>query len=176
MRFRIWLISVGSLMVLASVAVIACVWKWDYRFGLPASADKITRINTIVATSAYAAAIIAAIFALIAYWQASGLPSLEPDIRFPPFHFHSPVFPARLQQPPPWVDASSVRFPASRPDNSVLMIGRVGGSELILTVELKNTTKYAARNPGLRIQFDGLLFNGALRDGPLRNDGEKGMA
>jgi hypothetical protein len=32
-------------------------------------------------------------------------------------------------------------------------------TDILCTVVLENTTKYAARNPGLRIHFDGLLYN-----------------
>jgi len=178
MRFRIWLTVVGSLMALASVTIIVCVWKWDYRFGLPVSTDKITRINTVVATSAYAAAIIAAIFALIAYWQANGLPSLKPKISFLPFNSADPAFQATLRQPPPWVDVNSLPLrdensPPGDPDIPVLLLDRVG-SDTILMVVLENKTKYAARNPGLRIEFFGLLFNGPPPEWtPVERWGEK---
>jgi hypothetical protein len=88
---RIWLILAGSIIALGSLLAILAVWNWNYRFGLPASADKVTRLNTVVATSAYIAAIIAATFALVAYWQSSGLPSLEPEISFLPFNSASPI-------------------------------------------------------------------------------------
>lgn len=155
---RFWIALAGSIIVIGSLLAIASVWKWNVEFGLPRSADKVTRINTIVAASAYIAAIVAAVFALIAYWQASGLPSLEPEISFLPLD--APLW-ATSGEPPPWVkvDWSPFRFIYRRTEHSVPIIDRTN-SDRILTVVLTNKTKYAARNPGLRIQFDGLLFNG----------------
>ena len=154
--FRVWLTLAGSIIALATVLTIVGVWVGNLKFDFPASADKVTRINTVVAASAYIAAIIAAVFALIAYWQASGRPSLRPDISFLPIY--SPDFVATFQPPPPWVNEHSMPWPLFSQD-SVLMLERMG-SGTTLTVDLFNTTKYAARNPGVRIEFDGLLFNG----------------
>jgi hypothetical protein len=145
--------------VLASVLTILGVWLWNFRFDLPVSADKVTRINTVVAVSAYIAAIVAAIFALIAFWQASGLPSLEPEISFLPFNSTSPAFTFTFLLPPPWVDTGAAPFSAPwRNDSAVPILDRAS-SDTLCTVVLKNKTKYAARNPGVRIVFDGLLYN-----------------
>ena len=155
---RFWLTLAGSIIALASVLTIVGVWIGSSKFDLPAGADKVTRINTVVAASAYIAAIIAAIFALIAYWQASGLPSLKPEISFLPLD--APLT-ATSRQPPPWVNIDWLPLPfiSHRTEHSVPILDRPP-SDRILTVVLTNETKYAARNPGLRIQFDGLLFNG----------------
>jgi hypothetical protein len=162
-RLRFWLVSAGSVVALGSVVTIVGVWIGNFKFDLPSGADKVTRINTAVAVSAYIAAIIAALFALVAYWQTSGLPSLKPVIYFLPFDSASPVFGATPKQSPPWVDPGSEPFPIgpfpAPIEQFVPMLDRMS-SDTILTVELWNTTKYAARNPGLRIRFDGLLFNG----------------
>lgn len=161
---RFWFTLAGSIIVLLSVLTIAGVWIWNLKFGLPVSADKITRINTAVAASAYIAAIIAAIFALVAYWQTSGLPSLEPEINFLPFRSRPPTFTAtRHDPPPPWVDINLIPFPDSWKGTLPPVLDR-GSSSQIFTVVLTNKTKYAARNPGLRIHFDGLLYNGIPRE------------
>jgi hypothetical protein len=123
MRTRICFTLVGSVVVLASVAIIVCVWKWDYRFGLPVNTDKITRINTVVAASAYIAAIVAAVFALIAYWQASGLPSLAPEISFLPFNSGSPAFTATAPEQAMGPDQTS-RRPGSTPCPLTLLAQR----------------------------------------------------
>ena len=109
---RFWIILVGSIIVIGSILAIASVWKWDVGFGLPRGADKVTRINTIVAASAYIAAIVAAVFALIAYWQASGLPSLKPEIEF--FPLDAPLW-ATSREPPPWVKNKLATLSISTP-------------------------------------------------------------
>jgi hypothetical protein len=94
---------VGSTITLASVLTIVGVWIGNFKFDLPGSADKVTRINTVVAVSAYIAAIIAAIFALIAYWNASGLPSLKPHMLFHPSYGTGFLnFAVIYKQRPPW--------------------------------------------------------------------------
>ena len=157
-RLRFWIVLVGTMLVLGSIAAIAAVWGWDVKFGLPHGTDKVTRINTIVAATAYLAAIVAAIFALIAYWQTSGLPSFRVEIVFRPSNSATPAFTATPRQAPPWVDASCAPIPSSYSQESVPILDRTS-SETILTVVVTNTAKYAARNPGVRIHFDGLLYN-----------------
>ena len=104
------------------------------------------------------AAIIAAIFALIAYWQSSGLPSLEPEISFLPFNSATAPFTATFRPPPPWVATDVAPFDSGLIADTLPILDRIS-SDTICTVVLKNTTKYAARNPGVRISFDGLLYN-----------------
>jgi hypothetical protein len=165
----------GSIIALATVLTIFGVWIGNLKFDLPSSVDKVTRINTVVAASAYVAAIIAAAFALIAYWQTSGRPSLKPEVSQSPFRFSE--LEARSREAPPWIRTWAKPFPRNwndyskenadlftfhwgedPPKSSVPMLEGVV-SNTFLTVTLVNRTKYTARNPGLRIQFDGLLFN-----------------
>ena len=73
---RFWVAVSGSTVAIVSAVIIIGVWWQNWKLGLPSSADKITRINTVVATSAYALVFLAALFALVAYWQASGRPSI----------------------------------------------------------------------------------------------------
>jgi hypothetical protein len=143
---RFWLALVGSIIVLASVLTIVGVWIWNIKFDLPVSADKVTRINTVVAVSAYIAAIVAAIFALIAYWQTSGLPSLEPEISFLPFNSTSPAFTFAFGSLPPWVDTDAAPFPARFPEENYAPILDRASSDTIFTVVLKNKTKSVIQN------------------------------
>lgn len=158
--FRFWITLAGTIIVAISILTITEAWIGDLKFDLPTSTDKVTRINTVVAASAYIAAIVAAIFALVAYWQANGLPSLEPEISFLPYNMADPEFLATFRQPPPpWVDVTSPPFVLKVSPGGAVLVPERPGSEIILTVVLRNKTKYAARNPGLQIRFDGLLFN-----------------
>lgn len=160
--FRFWLTFAGSAVALASVLLILGVWLKQWRLGLPPSADEVTRINTIVTASAYGAAILAVVFALVAYWQASGRPSLKPEITFTN---HSPddfYFIAIDMKLPPWVNTQSRPFAYSplKKEQAKQKTGVIdtGGPELLANITLTNATKYSARNPGVRVEFDGLLF------------------
>jgi hypothetical protein len=153
---RISLAVLAAIFVVATIFVILGTWIWDWRLLLPATTDKATRINTVVAVSAYAAAMVGVVIALIAYWQASGRPSLDPEIAFPYSVPNKPVFDAyRPPQIPDWVDAEE------RANARML---RIKGASSLATVVIKNSTRYAAQNPGLRITFDGLYFN-AINEG-----------
>lgn len=113
--FRIWLTLAGSLIAVGSVVAISGVWVWNFKFGLPASADKITRLNTMVAASAYIAAIIAAVFALIAYWQSSAQLHLSQKSAFcQPIRGDSPLT-ATLKPAPVWIDKDTVSYPSRGP-------------------------------------------------------------
>jgi hypothetical protein len=164
--FRFWLAFTGTAIVLASLLVILAVSLENWRLGLPAGTDKITRINTVVAVSAYGAVIVAAIFALIAYWQASGRPYLEPEIIFPGGKANELHF----ETIPTWysdsVDFTLPPFPVDiNRHNSVLLKpidpAALGDSRGILlgSVQVRNVRRYSARNPGVRIEFDGLIFD-----------------
>src|SRR6266567_4753473 len=148
---RFSLVFVAVIFVAATIFAILVTWIWDWKFFLPATVDKATRINTIVAVSAYTAAVLGAIIALIAYWQTSGRPSLKPEITFPGLKANELVFktykPSKI---PNWIDASE------RTDVRML---KTRDMNLFGTVRIRNSTQYAARNPGLRISFEGLYFN-----------------
>jgi hypothetical protein len=138
---RFSLVFVAVIFVAATIFAILVTWIWDWKFFLPATVDKATRINTIVAVSAYTAAALGAIIALMAYWQASGRPSLKPEITFPSLKANELVFK---------IDASE------RTDVRML---KTRDMNLFGTVRIRNSTQYAAQNPGLRISFEGLYFN-----------------
>jgi hypothetical protein len=138
------------------------VWALDWKLGLPANADKLSRINTVVAVSAYVAAILAAVFALIAYWQASGHPSLSPAIIFPGQDINDPLFGVEGRSLPHWVHLNAPPFSThelSLNSGDPLLSLTNHGAPLVGAVYLDNKTKYSARNPGMRIEFVGLLFN-----------------
>jgi hypothetical protein len=148
---RISLAIVAMIFVVVTVFAITATWVWDWKLSLPATTDKATRVNTVIAVSAYAAAMIGVVIALIAYWQASGRPSLEPEITFPRSLPNELMFEAyRPLQLPDWIDA------VARDQARMLQIK---DANLLCTITIKNSTRYAAQNPGLRIRFEGLYLN-----------------
>jgi hypothetical protein len=148
---RIALAVFSVIFVVVTGCAILATWAWDWKLMLPAATDKATRINTIVAVSAYAAALVGVIIALIAYWQASGRPSLEPEITFPYSQPNQLAFEAyRPQQIPDWVDSDK---------RAIVRMLQIKDVSLLGTIIIKNSTRYAAQNPGLRIRFEGLYFN-----------------
>jgi hypothetical protein len=152
---RISLVIVAIIFVVVTIFVIVATWVWGWKLSLPSTTDKATRVNTVVAVSAYAAALVGVVIALVAYWQASGRPSLEPEITFPHSRPNELVFETyRPLQIPDWVDA------AARVD--VRMLQTV--DTLLCTITIRNSTRYAAQNPGLRIEFEGLYFNALSPD------------
>jgi hypothetical protein len=153
---RVSLAVVAVIFVGATIFAILATWIWGWKLLLPAATDKATRINTVVAVSAYAAAMLGVIIALIAYWQASGRPSLGSEIKFPFLQSNLLVF--ESYKPPQIAD-----WIGSADKGSVRML-QIKDADLIGTVVIKNSSRYAAQNPGLRIKFDGLYFN-ALSSG-----------
>jgi hypothetical protein len=153
---RISVAVLAMIFVAATIFAILSTWIWNWKLFLPATADKTTRINTVVAVSAYVAAALAAVIALVAYWQASGRPSLKSEITFPGLRPNELAFEAyKPSKVSDWVDTDK------RADIRMLQLR---DANLLGTVVIKNSTRYAAQNPGLRISFDGLYFN-ALSSG-----------
>jgi len=150
MTNRALLAVVAAILIVGTIFAVTATWAWIFKFLLPATTDKATRINTMVAASAYATALVGAVVALVAYWQTSGSPSLEPEITFPGSCPNEPIFQAyRPVQIPEWTDIDQ---------KATIRMLRAEGSGLLGAVAIKNSAKYAARNPGLRITFDGLYL------------------
>jgi hypothetical protein len=148
---RMSLAGVAVIFVVVTIFAVIGTWVWDWNLFLPTTTDKATRINTVVAVSAYTAALVGVVIALIAYWQASGRPSLEPEITFPPSKSNEPMFDTyRPMKIPDWIDSDKKA--------DVRMLQTQDGN-LLGSIVIRNSTKYAARNPGLRIAFEGLFFN-----------------
>jgi hypothetical protein len=175
-NFRYCLAFLGSVIVIVTALGVIAVWVLNWKLGLPANADKVSRINTVVAVSAYVAAVLAAVFALIAYWQASGLPSLKADAVVSNYgargYTLDPI--AKNRPVPDWVKINASPFESLRDPVAVTqgedgqpVLPQLGtdGIQLQCEVTITNTTKYSARNPGIRIGFYGLLYKGDVGDG-----------
>jgi hypothetical protein len=142
-------LAVGAVIfVMITVLAVIGTWVWDWKLFLPTTTDKVARINTVVAVSAYVAASAGVVVALIAYWQASGRPFLEAEITFPNSEPNKPVFDTyRPMQIPDWIEVDK------KSDFRVLQTNNGG---LLGSIVIQNLTRYAAQNPGLRITFEGL--------------------
>ena len=148
---RISLAIIAVIFVASTIFTIIATWIWNWNIFLPPTTDKATRVNTVVAVSAYIAAMVGVVIALIAYWQASGRPSLAPEITFPPLEPNELLFDAyKPPQTPGWIDVDE--------RSAIRMLKTLDGS-LSGTIVIRNSTRYAAQNPGLRIAFVGLYFN-----------------
>jgi hypothetical protein len=154
---RISLAAVAVIIVVVTALVIIGTWIWDWSLFLPATTDKATRINTVVAASAYVAALTGVVIALIAFLQASGRPSLRPEITFPRSKPNELVFDVyRPMQIPAWVNVG---------EKSNIRMLQTQNNDLLGTIIIKNSTMYAAQNPGLRITFEGLYYNSPTSPG-----------
>jgi hypothetical protein len=124
-------------LLLGSLAILVAVLS-DWKFGLKTD-DKAVVVNTVIAAVSCAFVAVAGAVALLAYLSASGRPDLDIEITF---HFsfpNAPVFSAD----------DSESHPAGW--RKILAFKQVLG-----TVQLKNSSTYAARNPGVRIELEGL--------------------
>jgi hypothetical protein len=170
-RRSVFVVAVVALL-LASLFLILSTWFRNWHLDLPASADKVTRINTVLAVSAYTLALIGTVAAVVAYLQASGRPSLKAEIKFQELAIEGLTFKARAIPPysmPSWLAEGSVPFSRAEPFEPLIIVRSTdspvrGINELLGEVMLLNTSNYAARNPGLRIDFDGLLFQNLIGD------------
>ena len=131
-------IVVAAVVLLAAMGVaILGTALAGWRFGM-VSADLPTRINTVVAVCAFLLVAATLIVALMAYLAATGRPDLETSLRFRFCDENAPV----LQTDAP-----------QEPDGQV-QITRYRQTEC--DVVLRNRSRFAARNPGIRIVLEGL--------------------
>ncbi len=176
-------VILALIVALTGLVPILGVWRYDYKLGLPTGIVQLTRLNVVVAVIAYAVAVIAVIIAVVAYSQANGRPYLEAEISFSPFGSDILFIVKRVKQYPQWVNREvapftglqvgadllsrrprvDLAFPlmldnAEAQDSSLAVPDNSSIFNPIGTVLLRNRTKYSARNPGIRIEFDGLLF------------------
>jgi hypothetical protein len=133
-----WLVLVTACLFIATaVAIVGSVF-WNWRLGLP-TRDKITIVNIVVATGAYVLVALTLIVALAAYVSANGRPDLSLVITFRLSHPNRPTF---------LVASNSDQPPPLRPIEE----SRQTEGEVVIS----NSSRYAARNPGVRIKLDGL--------------------
>jgi hypothetical protein len=142
-RLSIVLGTAGIL--LATIIAVTGAAFWNWRYGL-ATHDKLLIINTVVAVGGFVLVAWGVIVALAAYVSATGSPDLSPTITF---RFS---FPNR----PTFSVADKAEWPMSW--RTVATYRQVEGE-----VTITNSSKYSARNPGVRIELDGL---GGISDQP----------
>jgi hypothetical protein len=131
-KFR-WLVVTATIVLTVgtTLAILgAAFWGWDFGLG---HADQPSRINTVVAVCAFILVAATLFVALIAYLAATGRPDLEPQL-----HFRN----------------SDVNRPVLRAAPSQRQIER--SPQSVCGVVLVNRSRYSARNPGVRIELDGL--------------------
>jgi len=138
---RIWIIVVTIALLAAAAAVIYAVFRFSWRFGLPTH-DKTLIVNTVIAACALVLVGWGVIVALAAYIIATGSPDLSPEITFNYSSVNQPVFRAKVDFPEQGTGLQAESF-----------------KQLDGRVVIRNKSKYAARNPGVLIELDGLGFS-----------------
>lgn len=135
---RVWISVATILAVLLGVAGVLLAVLTDWKFGLPTE-DKVAVVNTVIAAVSCLLVAVAGVVALIAYLAASGRPDLGIEILFNFSFPNEPVF---------RMDGDEE---ASSGTRKVLNY-----KQAFASVKLTNDSDYAARNPGVRIELEGL--------------------
>lgn len=160
---RFGFVALALIFMAATLILILGVWLWDWKFGLPVAADLTARINTVVAVSAYMAVLVGTVVALVAYWQAAGRPVLVPEITLPSCPPNKLVFKvAKLNEEKINRTRALIFLPQATVADA---LSPVDDQPLFGAVVIKNDTEYAARNPGIRITFDGLYYTADIPQG-----------
>jgi hypothetical protein len=129
-----------TVVCLGSLFTVVGSYVWNWRYGLPVRNDtKMATINTVAVLATLIVAVLAGIVAIAAYAIASGQPDLDAVIRFEFSEPNSPRF-------------YLARDPGEDPSHWPLESFK----QLTGRVTLTNRSRYAARNPGIRIRFDGI--------------------
>jgi hypothetical protein len=132
---------------LACVLAVFGSFAWNWTYGLPIDNNtKITAVNSVVAIASLVVVTLAGVVAVLAYAIASGKPELRATVQF---EFSEPNAPRFVLEDEP--GGISHLWPLR------------SFKQLLGQVTLENSSRYAARNPGVRIKFDGI---GSLRDLP----------
>lgn len=118
-----------------AAVLMACFGAWD--FGL-VHETRATVVTVVTSAAAFALVVLTVMLALFAYLAASGLPDLKVELRFPFSAVNMPVFRADV-----------VLGPSQ-------MLRARSFKQTRASVTLTNKSKYAARNPGVRVEVDGL--------------------
>lgn len=134
---RSW-ITVGTLAVIAAgAAVVVGSTLGNWTLGLGTN-DRAVIVNTALVIYTCLLTAVAAVVALLAYRAATGRPDLDVEITFNFSFPNAPVF-------------------AAMPNEDDAMGRRLEGfKQTAATVTLRNASEYAAKNPGVRIELEGL--------------------
>lgn len=142
---RAWVSIITVGLLAAAVVAVYGVVRFGWRYGLPTH-DKTAIVNTVISACALALVGWGVIVALVAYISATAGPDLTFEISFNFSRINEPVFRA------------TVGFPEPGDHLSVEPFKQIYGTPV-----LRNKSKYAARNPGVLIEFEGC----GLRDPDL---------
>jgi hypothetical protein len=135
---RIWISVVTLALLVAAALAVYTVFRFNWQYGLPTH-DKTLIVNTVIAACALALVGWGVIVALAAYIAATGSPDLRPEITFSFSLVNQPVFKAQVE---------FSEWGQGLPTESFKqMDGRI---------VIRNKSKYAAHNPGVLIELDGL--------------------
>jgi hypothetical protein len=133
---RLWMVLAMLSLLAGTVLAILGAMFLGWRFGMD-RADLPTRVNTVVAVCAFVLVGATLIVALIAYIAATGQPDLHPELRFRMSFPNQPVLEVyrpgegRVRQFRPWRQTECQAI-------------------------VRNKSRFAARNPGVRIELEGL--------------------
>lgn len=134
-KFRGWISLVTAALLVATAYVIYGAFRYNWRYGLPTH-DKTVVVNTVFAACALGLVGWGVIVALAAYISATGSPNLSFEITFNFSYPNKPVFKAHVGFPEPGAALTAEPF-----------------KQLDGRVVIRNRSKYAARNPGVLIEF-----------------------
>ncbi|MFD5636225.1 hypothetical protein ACFWJM_19140 [Streptomyces sp. NPDC127077] len=138
------LTTTATFVIIAAGGVLLYgVLGWHWTLGLEIH-DRTTLLNTVLVIYTCLLTAVAAVVALLAYRSATGRPALDIEITF---NFSSPNEPVFLA--------------AERTGNGLAWRNIDSFKQSFATVVLKNSSLYAAKNPGVRIELEGLGGIGA---------------
>jgi hypothetical protein len=131
------ILSTFGIFLATLIAFIGAAF-WNWRYGL-VTHDKVFIINTVVAVGGFVLVAWGVIVALVAYVSATGSPDLAVEISFRFSFANHPTFDVADQAE--WIGSW----------RKVKLYRQVEGQ-----VRVTNSSKYSARNPGVRITLEGL--------------------
>jgi hypothetical protein len=134
---RAWATVVTIIVLGAGPVCLIGTGIWGWKLGLHTE-DRVAIVNTVIAAASWLLVAVAGIVALLAYRDASGRPDLQIEITFNFSFPNEPVFLA----------ADAVTPDQHRQVESY--------KQVWATVTLNNTSLYAAKNPGVRVELEGL--------------------
>ena len=136
---RPWVVATSLVLTLAAAAAaVAAVAGYHFGQSPQTMADRLALAGVVLAAASFVLVAVAGAVALLAYLVASGAPDLEIQLRFRSSAINAPVFQAES--------------PADLLGRRVAAAWRQTEGHVVLW----NRSRYAARNPGVRLELIGL--------------------
>jgi hypothetical protein len=132
-----WISVITLVLLVAAALAVISVFRYNWHYGLKTN-DQAVIINTVMSACALALVGWGVIVALAAYVSATGRPDLRPEITFTFSLPNRPVFQAEVDSPDPGGFFSVQKYKQTK-------------GHLVI----HNKSKYAARNPGVLLEFEG---------------------